>query len=491
MFRPKKKKELSLMEELKELELLEEGEMVDIPDLENDDLIQENSLSVIVRCLNPTVHKVGGLVKALPPIWGLEDRVHGRGVGADRVQFIFQSDIDLHHVLTRGPWFVNGWIVSLDQWSPSPSPDFLHKILFWIGVRGLPVHLLKKQAVDSLIGPLGKIEKVELHAKNSTSVEYIRTQVWINTDEPLQFRRTARFKSGEVIPTELEYERLIKVCFLCKHLTHDQTKCPYQVLPQEQHQNVAVPRRSNQTQGGSLRKDQQGGQNSKATVKAPRTTHSRATQSRATSRRETIPAAAPYRKTSQKGKAIAGESRKISVPCSRATSPPEANRDLVSVFERLGNAEPNSPCIAEHDRTAEARSSHSKDSSNHKESQEGRSSKGSRSRPSVFERLGSHSQNTAEGTKNLREVLSSKRRRLSNSGDRKAKKPRTETHEASVFQRLGTKESGSGEKSVEVPVHSAQVAATRPRHSVRRIVLGSGKILEEGLMDNSNPSKSI
>ncbi|XP_048600405.1 uncharacterized protein LOC125580229 [Brassica napus] len=528
MFRPKKKKELSLMEKLKELELLEEGEMVDIPDLENDDLIEENSLSVIVRCLNPAVHKVGGLVKALPPIWGLEDRVHGRGVGADRVQFIFQSDRDLHHVLTRGPWFVNGWIVSLDQWSPSPSPDFLHKILFWIRVRGLPVHLLKKQAVDSLIGPLGKIEKVELHAKNSTSVEYIRAQVWINTDEPLQFRRTARFKSREVIPTELEYERLIKVCFLCKHLTHDQTKCPYQVLPQEQHQNVAVPRRSNQAQGGSLRKDQQGGQNSKATVKAPRTTHSRATQSRATSRRETIPAAAPYRKTSQKGKDIAGESSRVwkqkeivktprlegtnskstgessipigrksnssgkrSVPCSRATSPPEANRDLVSVFERLGNAEPNSPCIAEHDRAAEARSSHSKDSSNHKESQEGRSSKGSRSPPSVFERLGSHSQNTAEGTKNLREVLSSKRRRLNNSGDREAKKPRTETHEASVFQRLGTKGSGSGEKSVEVPVHSAQVAATRPRHSVRRIVLGSGKILEEGLMDNSNPSKSI
>lgn len=105
----------SLVEELKELELLEEGEMVDIPDLENDDLIKENSLSVIVRCLNLSVHKVGGLVKALPPIWGMEDIVHGRGVGADRVQFIFHSDRDFHHVLTRGPWFVNGWIVSLDQ----------------------------------------------------------------------------------------------------------------------------------------------------------------------------------------------------------------------------------------------------------------------------------------------------------------------------------------------------------------------------------------
>lgn len=56
------------MEELKELELLDEGEMVDIPDLEVEDLIEENTLSIIVRCLNPFVHKVGGLVKALPPI---------------------------------------------------------------------------------------------------------------------------------------------------------------------------------------------------------------------------------------------------------------------------------------------------------------------------------------------------------------------------------------------------------------------------------------
>lgn len=95
MNRPRKKKESSLLADLKELELLEEGEMVDIPDLDNEDLIAENSLSIIVRCLNPTVHKVGGLVKALPPIWGMEDTVRGRGVGEDRVQFFFQSERDL------------------------------------------------------------------------------------------------------------------------------------------------------------------------------------------------------------------------------------------------------------------------------------------------------------------------------------------------------------------------------------------------------------
>ncbi|WZZ88093.1 hypothetical protein YC2023_116672 [Brassica napus] len=75
MNRPRKKKESSLLHELKKLELLEEGELVDIPELENEDLIEENSMSIIVRCLNPTVHKVGGLVKALPPIWGMEEVV--------------------------------------------------------------------------------------------------------------------------------------------------------------------------------------------------------------------------------------------------------------------------------------------------------------------------------------------------------------------------------------------------------------------------------
>lgn len=228
MNRPKKKKERSLMEELKQRDLLEEGEEVEIPDLENDDLIEENSMSVIVRCLNPTVHKVGGLIKALPSIWDLEDRVRGRGVGENRAQFIFQCERDLQHVLTRGPWFVNKWIVALDQWSPNPGPDFLKRIPFWIRISGIPVHLLKKPAIESLITPIGRVDMVQLHAKNSESVEYVRAHAWVKADEPIQFKRIAKFKSGEVVPTELEYEKLIKVCFTCKRLTHDQTICPEQ-----------------------------------------------------------------------------------------------------------------------------------------------------------------------------------------------------------------------------------------------------------------------
>ncbi|CAN6999139.1 unnamed protein product [Brassica oleracea var. botrytis] len=246
----RKKKEPSLIEELKELELLEEGEMVDIPDLEIEDLIEENSLSVITRCLNPYVHKVKGLVKAPPPFWGLEERTHGRVVGEDRVQFIFSSESDLQYVITKGPWFVNGWMVAMEQWTPNPTADFLKRISFWIRIRGLPIHMLKKQVVESLLGPLGRVEKVELHAKNSNSLEYVRALVEISTEEPLQFRRTARFKSSVTYPTELEYEKLLKVFYGCKRLTHDQTKCPSQIIARE----VEASREQERSKESNLRR---------------------------------------------------------------------------------------------------------------------------------------------------------------------------------------------------------------------------------------------
>ncbi|XP_024014284.1 uncharacterized protein LOC112088226 [Eutrema salsugineum] len=122
-----------------------------------------------------------------------------------------------------------GWIITVDQWKPNPGPDFLNLIPFWIRIKGLPIHLLKKQAIESLISPLGMVGAVELHAKNSDSVEYVRAHAMIPADKPLQFRKLARFSTGEHIQTELIYEKLLKVCFTCRRLTHDQATCPYQI----------------------------------------------------------------------------------------------------------------------------------------------------------------------------------------------------------------------------------------------------------------------
>ncbi|VVA98713.1 unnamed protein product [Arabis nemorensis] len=167
MNRPRKKKELSLLEELKELDLLEEEEIVEIPDLENDDLIEENSQSIIVRCLNPTVHKVGGLIKALPPIWGMEDRVVGEESASIEPNSSFRTREICPMLCTEAPGSSTA-------------------------------------AVEALVKPLGRVEIVELHAKQSSSLEYVTARVWVKADEPLQFRKMAHFRTGERAPVELD-----------------------------------------------------------------------------------------------------------------------------------------------------------------------------------------------------------------------------------------------------------------------------------------------
>ena len=306
--------------------------------------------------------------------------------------------------------------INYNQWSPNPEPDFLRKIPFWIRIRGLPVHLLKKQAVESLVGPLGKVETVELHAKNSLSVEYVRTLVWINSDEPLQFRRIARFKSGEVIPTELEYERLIKICFLCKRLTHDQTRCPLQGQPQGQPLRRNIPAKKFAEEGSGSRKGTQKGTQPKEGI-VPRPS-----QSRAVSTRRTSNTSGQRRKTDRKGKGIANDSIQVwkqkevpetpkrtnskstgesSVPVNRRSSssgkknsyctrspssgPP---KEPISVFERLGNNEDRPPEVFGLNAQLEPRNSGSKDLSAQKDSHEGRSSKGSKSPPQFLSVLG-------------------------------------------------------------------------------------------------------
>lgn len=468
MIRPRKKKELSLMEQLRERDLLGEGDPVDIPELENEDLIEENSMSVIVRCLNPWAHKVGGLVKALPPIWGMEDRVRGRGVGEDRVQFIFESEGDLYHVLYRGPWFVNGWIVTVDQWKPNPSPEFLNRILFWIRIKGIPIHLLKKQAVESIVEPLGRIEAVELHAKNSSSLEYVRARVWINADEPLQFIKTAKFKTGETPRLELEYEKLLNVCFLCRRLTHDQVHCPFQMKEQAHPKGDKKGRNIDSLKGKGKGKgivmgteDSQGEPpllpSKSMPIRSGQPSKSRSLKDRLVwenpkERRKGTQSQKEWRvKETSKRNDIVGE------PKSQEEATPSLNKR-----RRLSGSD---------DRLIKKQKRGSSESSNHS--------------PSVFERLG-------------------------NSGDKSQGQGRASSnekpkHSPSVFERLGTQSSTtspnvhgsnihsehSGQGALQGSSHSASSAVKGPSLSLQVTDRETGQNLKEGLMENSNPSNRL
>ncbi|KAG2249330.1 hypothetical protein Bca52824_088958 [Brassica carinata] len=447
---PRKKKESSLLHELKELELLEEGELVDIPELENEDLIEENSMSIIVRCLNPTVHK-------------------GRGVGENKVQFFCQHERDLQHVLTKGPWFVNGWIVSLDRWAPNPGPEFLCRIPFWIRIRGIPVHLLKKEAIEGLIGPLGKVEKVELHAKNSSSVDVLSRG---NSSNRIGIRRRSRCASS------------------VSRLTHDQLYCPMQ----EGRETLESGRRTAVRQEGEaaiLARSRR--QNKESTERRPITKRTpkggRISRSEQSPRR--VVSTHKRSEAERKGKNVVGSSSQVWQPKSSQSLPTKqvggsrsteesstvprnrsdsqgpmttgassgASHESPSVFNRLGGRQDVHP--------------HSGQSSEKQRSNE-------KSNSSVFERLGGQEASPIpEKRITEAEPSGTKRRRLSRSDERIPKKAKVgELQEEGTPKGSGGRSSGS--RSSSEKHHSASVAANAPNRSAQRIVLGSGKIVEEG-----------
>lgn len=478
----------------------------------------------------------------MPPIWGMEDRTQGRVVGEDRVQFTFNSEADLHSVLNRGPWFVNGWMVALDQWTPNPQEDYLKTIAFWIRVRGLPIHMLKKPVVESLLGPLGKVEKVELHAKNSNSVEYVRALVQVNTEEPLQFRRVARLKSGVTYPTELEYEKLLRICYGCKRLTHDQDRCSYQIAVKdglarteemsEQEPSLRKKLREKETKAKeSLKKTSMKG----VIIRNPQPSGSRSASKdndarMAEKRKGKRVVTTPQRIWKPKSGGIGTQKTRSTEESIVDTRSSEgysgaksgsvgagskeksiANNASDLVFSRLGGFEDD--WGAKGSRGKRANQVTSEDlrvrlsGASSGEKNDGKSSKGSRSPPSVFERLGRQSLFTSGAVTEVEGSQPSKRRRQDNSDERNPKKARRSSSQKekispSVFQRLGclameTDNTSGGEASQSArgvgvsQHHSALVAAHTPIHFVRRIALESGSLLKEGLMGNTNPLRSI
>lgn len=66
MARQHRKREDEMIRKLKEKEEVNMDDVIDVPDFDNSELIEENSLSIIVRILNKDAIKTDGIISALP-----------------------------------------------------------------------------------------------------------------------------------------------------------------------------------------------------------------------------------------------------------------------------------------------------------------------------------------------------------------------------------------------------------------------------------------
>ncbi|KAG5384523.1 hypothetical protein IGI04_035993, partial [Brassica rapa subsp. trilocularis] len=181
-------------------------------------ILDEFSLSLIGKILNPKKQNVEKLLQKMPSHWGLADRITANDLGNGKFLFNFTTEEDLQSVLSQGPFHFNFCMVVLVRWEPIVHDDYPWIIPFWVRLIGIPLHLWTDQNLRNIGSRLGHIDKVE-HTEGRMLID-------VDTRRPLKFTRKAESPEGDEVTLEIKYEMLFKHCSTCGMLTHEKEYCP-------------------------------------------------------------------------------------------------------------------------------------------------------------------------------------------------------------------------------------------------------------------------
>ncbi|CAE6226220.1 unnamed protein product [Arabidopsis arenosa] len=180
--------------------------------------IQQFSLTLIGRLMNPSIQRMDSLVANMPKIWKMEEKVVGADLGKGIFQFNFQSEEDMQGVLQNVPYHFDGWMVSLVKGEPIISATYPSAINFWVKVSDLPMHLWEEATLKAIGKKVGIIRELDV---DSGSI-----YVTVNGFNPLVFQMVVPFDTGDEVVVSLDYEKLAKYCHHCSRMTHDVAVCP-------------------------------------------------------------------------------------------------------------------------------------------------------------------------------------------------------------------------------------------------------------------------
>lgn len=133
---------------------------IDVP--ENAYLTHKHSLTLIGKVTNPSAQKVWALIAFFTDHWKTERKPVGADLGQGMFQFQFELESDLLSVLERRPYHYGRWMVILQRWEPTTSPQFPSLIPFWIKVQGIPVHLWTEETIRRLGEDIGIFEEADI-----------------------------------------------------------------------------------------------------------------------------------------------------------------------------------------------------------------------------------------------------------------------------------------------------------------------------------------
>ncbi|XP_013632825.1 PREDICTED: uncharacterized protein LOC106338381 [Brassica oleracea var. oleracea] len=205
---------------------LGEDKSIIIPEDDDYCAMERGSMSILGRLLNPDCQNMGRMLRTMPKVWKIYDRVGSIALTRERFQFIFDLETDIQMVLKQGFWTFDDWGMALERWVETPPPAYLQTAMIWVRLHNLPVNYLQLKTIDAVVDVIGHVKVIEFDPTKPHLLEYVRVQVVLDLNQPLQDKKSVTLPAGRVEYVDVEYERVRKKCFHCLRLSHEKPKCP-------------------------------------------------------------------------------------------------------------------------------------------------------------------------------------------------------------------------------------------------------------------------
>lgn len=194
---------------------LEEDKPVDLTEDDDVNTVIQSARSLIGRLLNPECQNMARMLKIMPRIWKIYERVKGIALSKESFQFIFELETDLQTVMKHGLWTFDDWGMVMDRWQEFPPPKFLQTAPIWIRIHKIPVNYFSLKTMDAIADAVGHVKTIEYDPDKPYLLEYVRVLVIVDLQNPLRDTKSVNLPKGLSAMVDIEYERVRKKCFKC------------------------------------------------------------------------------------------------------------------------------------------------------------------------------------------------------------------------------------------------------------------------------------
>ncbi|KAJ1426339.1 Zinc finger, CCHC-type [Sesbania bispinosa] len=192
------------------------------------DSLQLAKRSIVCKVLAPKPLNKTAVKGILIKAWGEPKDIQITDMGINTFLFIFNDGNEVKEVMKKAPWFVMGYLTSLQFWIPEASIFEIDFSItsFWAQIHGLPLDIINTSNAAKIMGKFGDVLEVENPMVSGILARtFIRVSVRIDIRKPIPTGCWVPRRALPKLWVFFRFEKLQGICYNCGIIGHEQKNC--------------------------------------------------------------------------------------------------------------------------------------------------------------------------------------------------------------------------------------------------------------------------